>query len=132
MGKSDGAQQVRVGQIATPVHDDEQSSDQIERRPSNFAERTSRSPAGPDRTTGAVSGAGPPEDPSSGVDPPGEVPPGEVSPGAVPPGVDPSGVVVPGELPVPSSPGSVPTAAAYVRALLSTVYRPSRAKTDTS
>jgi hypothetical protein len=98
-GSRTGRSSSGVGQIATPVQDDEQFIDQIVgRRALNLVERTRRSPAGPERTTGAVLGV---------VPPPGVVP-GVLPRGVVPPGVVPPGVVVPGVV----TAGPLPTASA--------------------
>src|SRR4051794_18574801 len=107
-----------------PVQDAEQSSDQIDDIPAKRAERTSRSPPGPWRTTSTVLPPGPPPAPAGALPDPPPVPgaavpePSEPPPDAPPP----AGA----ELAPPE-----PAVSTYSSASSSTVLRPSGANTAT-
>src|SRR4051812_8467604 len=117
--------------MATPVQDAEQSSDQIDDRPAKRAERTSRSPFAPRRTTGSALLPVPSPEPAE----PSAAEPSEPEPVPVPVPAGPE----PSELPPPAPDAPLPSdgvppepdASTYSSALSSTVLRPSGANTAT-
>src|SRR4051794_2857451 len=116
--------------MATPLQAAEQSRDQIDDSPAKWADRTSRSPCGPRRTTSAVGPPVPPPDPPgppvpSALDPPEPDPPGAV-PSEPPAPPDPP---APLEPPDPAPPEAV--VSTYSSGLSSAVLRPSGANTVT-
>src|SRR5436305_9568995 len=73
--------------MATPAQAAEQSSDQIEDSPAKWADRTSRSPFGPRRTTSSVV---PPEPPPAPAEPMPPEPPEAPDPPEPPEALEPS------------------------------------------
>src|SRR4051812_20460246 len=120
--------------MATPVQDVEQSSDQIDDRPAKRAERTSRSPLGPRRTTGSALLPDPSPAPPPAEPPPAEPPePVPASPAAGPSELPPPVPVPVAPLPSGGVPPALPEpdASTYSSALSRTVLRPSGANTAT-
>src|SRR4051794_29726908 len=112
-----------------PVQTAEQSSDQIDDTPARRAERTSRSPPGPWRTTSTVLPPDPPPVPAGPLpDPPPPVPGSAVPEPSEPPPAEPP------DAPPPAGAGldpPEPAASTYSSASWSPGLRPSGANTAT-